>query len=431
MFPETELQAHRDLCVKLHGDMRALIEKATAEKRGLTAEENTSFEAMDKKYEEEKKALEKKERSNQRETELKAKPALDTRRAGREGAPVIIPGNGGGASEEDRALERRAFDSWLRQRPEMWDEEVRTAIQARIAALPPEIRALGLTGAAGGFTVPQAFMTELERAMKSYSGILQACRVVPTQGGATMPWPTVNDTGNIGALLAEGSAAVDTADPTFAAVTFSAYVYTSKIVRVANQLLQDTAFPLENELASMLGERIGRILNNHGTVGTGSSQPKGIVTAMSGGLIVTAASATAIAFNDLVNLMHNVDPAYRARPAVGWMMHDLILKAIKKLVDGQSRPLWLSGIAMKEPDTILGKPYFINQDMDNAITTTKKTILFGDFSKYVVRKVANPIMARLNERYAEYFQTGFVMFDRWDSQLVDAGTGPVSLLQQA
>ena len=428
----------------LHAQMTALSTKAGEENRQLTSEEREQWDRMDGEYigrlvtivDHEK--LEKRERENN---------ALDPSQHGRENT------GSEGEEEEDpippdserrdvrghivsiarwkknRSISR-ALRSFITQAPAEWSDEDRVVIQNRLGQIPKaEARALGLTGSAGGFTIPEDFMVELDRAMLSFSGIAQAARMVPTEGGADMPWPTVNDSGNSGALLAEGGAAADTPDPLFAAVTLQAFVYTSKILRVANQLLQDTAFPLEAELALMLGERLGRIMNTHGTTGDGSSKPRGIVTAVLADTTPeTAASATAIAYNDLLDLQHAVDPEYRNRPKTAWMFHDLILKAIKKLVDGDGRPLWSSGIAVREPETLLGKPFFINQAMDSVIQEDAETILFGDFSKYVIRRVGTPVLTVLRERYAEFFQTAIVMFDRWDSDLVDSGTGPIKVL---
>lgn len=406
---------------ELHAKMTGLLTKAHEENRELSAEEKEEWDRIEAEYVSRQGEITKHETAEKRELEHNA---LDSRRAGREG-------NGGSQTPEAEQREKvnAAFRAFLTQNPGTWDEETRALILSRQTDLPPEIRALGLTGAAGGFTVPEDFMAELDRALLSFSGIAQAARTINTSGGAAMPWPTVNDSGNSGQLLAEGVAADDATDPTFAAITFDAFVYTSRILRVANQLLQDSAFPLERELPLMLGERLGRIMNAHGTTGTGSSQPRGVVTAVLADTTpIPAASATAIAYGDLVDLQHGVDPSYRARNPV-WMLHDLILKAIKKLIDLDGRPIWGAGIAVREPDTILGHRFFINQDMDSVLAAAAESVLYGDFSKYIIRRVLNPTLVVLRERYAEFFQTGIVMFARWDSDLVDAGTGPIKVLQ--
>jgi HK97 family phage major capsid protein len=126
--------------------------------------------------------------------------------------------------------------------------------------------------------------------------------------------------------------------------------------------------------------------------------------------------------------MHSVDPAYRANAR--YMFNDGTLKVLKKKKDGDGQYLWLSGLAVREPDTIMGKPYTINQHMAS-IATGAKVALFGDFSKYYIRRVAGVQVLRLTERYADYNQTAFLMFARADGALVDAGTNPIKHLINA
>jgi HK97 family phage major capsid protein len=112
-----------------------------------------------------------------------------------------------------------------------------------------------------------------------------------------------------------------------------------------------------------------------------------------------------------------------------FMFADSTLKVLKKKKDGDGQYLWSSGVAIKEPDRIGGYPYVINQSMD-AIGSGKKPIMFGDFAKYYIRRVAGADVLRLTERYADYNQTGFLAFQRWDGNLVDAGTNPLKHLVQ-
>jgi HK97 family phage major capsid protein len=182
------------------------------------------------------------------------------------------------------------------------------------------------------------------------------------------------------------------------------------MVRLSVQLLQDAAFDIESWLIKALATRIGRVTNRHFTIGNGTTQPEGIVTAAGAGVL--DASLT-IDYADLIALEHSVDDAYRANAE--WMFHDttlLTLKQMKAVEDG--RPLWLPGLAVNAPDTILGYPYVINQAMPEA-AAEEKGILFGDFSYYFIRDVmADTRILRLEERFAEYLQVGFLMFFRTD-----------------
>ena len=240
-----------------------------------------------------------------------------------------------------------------------------------------------------------------------------------------MPWPSVNDTTVKGRLLAENTG-VTTTDVAFGSTTMHAFKFSSDLVLVSAELMQDSAFDLAMILGSLLGERLGRILADYYTTGTGSSQPQGIVTGATLG--VTAASATAIAADEIYKLKHSVDPAYRN--GAGWMMHDQVLLYVKLLKDGQGRYLWQSSLAGGAPDTIDGQPLTINQSMASSVATTNKTMLYGDFSKFKIREVGEIRLRRLVERYADVDQEGFVAFFRADSRLIDGGTHPIKYLVQ-
>ena len=280
-------------------------------------------------------------------------------------------------------------------------------------------------GSDGGFLAPEGFVPRLERALLSFAGTLQAAEIMTTDTGADLPWPTMDDTGNSGALLGEGNAATDSVDPKTGAVVFSAFMFTSNMVRVQVSLLEDNGVQLANVLGDMLGERIGRALNPYLTVGTGGSQPMGIVTGASQGLQTN--SATTIQFDDLKDLEASVDPAYLG-PGCGYMCHQQIFNVIKKLKDGDGRYLWQPNTQAGMPPTLNGWPVFLNQSMDSTISSGKKTVLFGKLDQYKVRRVNGVRLKRLVERYAEYDQEGFIAFARFDGALLDPGKRAVKYL---
>jgi HK97 family phage major capsid protein len=209
----------------------------------------------------------------------------------------------------------------------------------------------------------------------------------------------------------------------------------SGVVLVPVQLLEDTAFDLESYMVGLLKIRQGRKLNANCTIGDGSGKPTGVVPAASLG--TTGASPTTIAYSEILNLEHSVDPAYRdhKNPKVGFMFADSTLLAVKKLTDSNSRPLWIAGgvsegIQNRRPDTLDGWPFWINQDM-SSLTSTGKSMLFGDFSKYKIRQVRQMQMVRFGERFMDKLQVGFLVWQRFDGNLVDAGTHPVRYFQNS
>jgi HK97 family phage major capsid protein len=187
-------------------------------------------------------------------------------------------------------------------------------------------------------------------------------------------------------------------------------------------------------IARVLGTRLGRLKNFKCTVGTGTNEPFGIVpAAVAAGNTVAGPTGTSTGwtYNNLVDLMHGVDPAYRDNQFSSFMFNDTTLKITRKLADSANRPLWQPGLnagfGSGFPSTILDKPYVINNDMAS-MAPNADSALFGDLSKYKVRNVADGItVMRLTERYADYLQVGFLAFMRFDGQLLDAGTHPIAV----
>ncbi len=280
---------------------------------------------------------------------------------------------------------------------------------------------------AGGFSIQDAAMREVEVALLSFGAMRRAgCTIIRTDTGGPLPIPTVNDTTNVGHLVTEGTTIVTT-DVTFAQLVLDAWKYTSDKVLVSTELMQDNSVNLPSLLGRILGERIGRAVNVDFTTGNGSAKPNGVVNAATFTQLTTGGSSS-LTLTNLVNLYHSVDPSYR--DGAKWMFADGTLAKIKLLVDSQSRPLWLPGLVDRAPDTLLGSPYVINQDMA-AVTSTGKSVLFGDFSKYWIRDVRDVTLLRLDERFAEFLQVAFLAFMRTDGDLLDAGTHPIKGIQQA
>jgi len=285
------------------------------------------------------------------------------------------------------------------------------------------------TPAAGGYTVPDETMRALEIALLDFGGMRRAATIIRTSSGADLPMPTVNDTANVGVILNENTQ-VANQDVAFSSLVLNSFKYSSKQVLVSVELLQDSAVPLGEILGRLLGERIGRITNTHFTVGTGVAMPLGIVPAATVGFTAPATDGqvTAWKYTSMVEMEHSIDPAYRRNAS--WMMSDNALKKSKLILDTQGRPLWAAGIAGGAPDTLLGYPLIINNDMA-VMAANAKSVLFGDLSKYIIRDVLGITLLRLEERYADFHQVAFLAFARMDGDLLDAGTHPVKVFVNA
>lgn len=452
-------------------DLYALRDRANDDKQEWRAEDEAAWEKVNADYDDLTHQIEEAERVdsiNERAKAIEAHqeaPAGDLA-VGRDNITLETAQrrNGGGpASDEDRAL---ALQSWARAGDPCGDltDRHREACQrlnynpyrrgllvplvgtdqanraARAWRMSPdgmaEARALAalaerrdlsaITGSAGAFTFSSDFVNQLEINMLAFGGMLQVADILRTATGNPVEWPTADDTSNTGEQLGESTSVGSSVDPSFAQVVFYAYKFHAKLIKVPNELLQDSAFNLVAVISAMLGERLGRITNTRATTGTGAGTFKGIVTAATLGK--TTASGTVITPDEVLDLIHSVDPAYRI--GARFMFHDNVLLHLRKKKAGDGNYIWQDGLA-GAPSTLWAYPYTINQDMSSTITSTDKTMLFGQLNKYKIRQVSTVRLIRLDERYADLDQVAFDAFMRQDGNLIDAGTAPVEYMQQA
>jgi HK97 family phage major capsid protein len=335
----------------------------------------------------------------------------------------------GKSKDEERQNEvdyKTTFDRYVRFGMEGLNAEQRNCLQRGVQGFSDdEARALSVSGGSpvgiyGGYTVEDEYLRELERAMLQFDSVQSEARVLTTATGATLTAPFGDDTSNTGAILGE-NAEITEQDTTFSQWTIGSYLYTSKLIKISWNLLQDSAFDIQAYIAEIAGERVGRILNSHFTTGTGSAQPQGVVVGSTAG--ATATGSSVIGYDDLINLEHSVPRAYRTN-AAKFMFNDTTLKALRKLKDADGRPIWQPSLQTGVAASLNGRPYVINDDMASPAAAAK-AVLYGDFKHYIVRKVKGFTLVRLNERYAERLQTGFFVYARFDGKVKDAGKGPI------
>lgn len=283
--------------------------------------------------------------------------------------------------------------------------------------------------------VPQGFYHDIEVALKYYGPMMDVSKIITTATGQPLPYPTANDTTQVASIVGEGANVAED-DVTVGNLIFGAWKLSSGLVKVSLELLQDSAFDLETFLKERFAERFGRGLNTLFTNGTGSSEPTGFMTVATAGPTAVGSSGntggsetggTSVGTDDLVALEHAVDPWYRTGAI--YMMNDDTLKRIKQLKDKFGRPIYESpkdGL----PALLNGYPFRINNDLPT-IAVNAKTVYFGRFDKYIIRRVKEMAVIRLVERFADYGQVAFIAFARYDGNLVDAGTHPIKCLVQA
>lgn len=346
-------------------------------------------------------------------------------------------------------LEQRAEDARARLRPIPGDSQARSeddgeAVEYRTAFakaicgpledLSPEERAVLAKGraefraqtagttTAGGFTVPTELSNQIIKSMLAWGPMYDGSVVTEmvTASGNPLKIPTTDDTAVTAGKHTEATALTDDGgkDVTFGQKSLDAYAYDTEFIRWSWELDTDSIFNMEALLGSLLGERLGRIANQELTIGDGTGDPNGIVTASTLG--VTTASATAIVADELIDLVHSVDPAYRTGPKVGFMFNDTTLKLIRKLKDGQGNYLWQMGdVRAGVPGSLLGYNYHVNQAIGSVpgAAAATRVAVFGDFGKYFVRKVGSPVIGVMRERF--WPDLGIAGLIRFDGELGD------------
>ena len=283
----------------------------------------------------------------------------------------------------------------------------------------------GITGLAGGVLVPSTLANSIEKALKTYGGMLEAGSVFSTSTGGDLIMPTVNDTTSKATVVAEYQKSTQKA-PSFGSETLKAYTYRTPIVPVSLELLQDNSFDLESLLSDLLAESFGRGMNEDLTVGDGKGKPKGIIEWATASDATPAASA--IKLDDLIDLIRSVDSAYARNGR--FMFNRNTLYSLVKIKDTTGRYIWQEGAKDGTPPTLFAKPYTLNDDMPD-IAAGKASVLFGDFSKFKIRMVKDFRVIRLNELLAEYLSIGIFGFARLDGLLLNAGTHPIKKLVHA
>ena len=323
---------------------------------------------------------------------------------------------GGGQTDESQAL--RAM---LKGGLSALSQEQRGAMAAR---QNPDIQAAmsTTTGSEGGYTVATEFSRSLIEAMKQMGGVRAVASAIQTATGAQMLFPTADATSEEGEIVGE-NVAVSTGETTVGQANMGVYKYSSKSIELPFELLQDSFIDIEAYIKSLLALRLGRIQNRHQTVGTGTGQPRGIVTGASVGKTGATGQTTSVTYDDLVDLEHSVDPIYRA--AAGWMMHDDSLKVVRKIKDTQGRPIFVPGYEQGNPggapDRLMGRIININQNMA-PMAANAKSILYGDYKKYLIRDVMDVTLFRMTDSaYTLKGQVGFVAFCRSGGNLLDVG----------
>ncbi|NBK26434.1 MAG: phage major capsid protein, partial [Spirochaetia bacterium] len=268
------------------------------------------------------------------------------------------------------------------------------------------------TDTEGGYLVPDEFERTLVEALTEENIFRGLAKVITTSSG-DRKIPVVASKGTASWIDEEGT--ITDTDDAFNQVSIGAYKLAT-MIKVSEELLNDSAFVLEKYISTEFARRIGNKEEEAFFIGDGSGKPTGLLAATGGAQLgVTAASATAITVDEVLDLFYALKAPYRKKAT--FLMNDSTVKAIRKLKDGQGQYLWQPSLQAGTPDTILNRPIYTSAYVPT-IASAAKSIVFGDLGYYWIADRQGRVFKRLNELFAVTGQVGFVATQRVDGKLI-------------
>lgn len=278
------------------------------------------------------------------------------------------------------------------------------------------------TGSEGGYTVDPVIAADLIEKLKDCGGMRRVGTTIRTANGVDMSWPTSDGTSEEGEIIAQNASATD-ADPTFGTTGLNVFKYSSKVVTIPFELLQDSTIDVVALIMRRLRDRLGRIQNRHFTVGVGTTEPLGLVPASTVGKIGTTGQTTTVIYDDLVDLIDSIDLAYLEQGETPkWMFNQTTRRVIRKIKDTMGRPIWTpsydGGISGKFSDQLLGYDVELNNHMAS-MAANAKPIAFGRLSEYIMRDAMDLALFRFDDSaYTKKGQVGFLGWMRSGGNLL-------------
>ena len=385
---------------------KAFLDSHRKENGVLSAEDDAAYTKMEQEITDLGKEIARLERQEALDAELNR--------------PVNRPltGKPGGRADADDGEDKtgRASDDY---RKNFWN-----AMRSK-APMPAVTNALQVgTDSEGGYLVPDEYERTLVEALEEENIFRQMAKVIKTSSG-DRKIPVVASKGTASWIDEEG--AYPESDDSFGQVSIGAYKL-GTMIKVSEELLNDSVFDLQSYISREFARRIGAKEEEAFFTGDGKGKPLGVLAATGGAETgVTAASATAVTADELMDLYYSLKSPYRKKSV--WVLNDSTIKAIRKLKDNNGQYLWQPSLAAGTPDMILGRPIKTSAYMP-VMAAGAKTIAFGDFSYYWIADRQGRSFKRLNELFAASGQVGFLASQRVDGKMILAEAVKV-LVQKA
>lgn len=376
--------------VNLWNAMNSFLDSHRTEKGVLSVEDDATYAEMEKEFDSLTKEIARLDRKDAIENELNKPvntPIVNTPRV---------------EDEEDKA--GRGSKNYKKS---FWNA-------MRSKTIRPDVQdALHIgTDSEGGYLVPDEYEKQLVEALEEENIFRKLATVIKTSSG-DRKIPVVASKGSASWVDEEGL--IPESDDTFGQVSIGAYKL-GTLIKVSNELLADSVFNLEAYISKEFGRRCGAKEEEAFFNGDGTGKPVGVLHATLGAEVgVTAASATEIKADEVIDLFYSLRAPYRKRAV--WILNDSTVKAIRKLKDANGNYLWQPALTAGTPDTILGRPVYTSAYVPS-IAAGNKTIIFGDLSYYWVADRQGRTFKKLSELYATTDQTGFMATQRVDGKLI-------------
>lgn len=367
---------------------KAFLDSRRGDDGLITAEDTATYEKMEEEVVNLGKEIDRLERQQALDLEL-SRPI---------NSPIVNKPTVDTQTKTGRATDeyKQAFWNVMRNRTNF---EVRNALQVG-------------TDSEGGYLVPDEFERTLIQALEEENIFRTLAKVINTSSG-DKKIPVAASKGEASWVEEEGP--ILESDDAFTQVSIGAYKLAT-MIKVSEELLNDSVFNLESYIAKEFARRIGAKEEEAFFIGDGAGKPTGIFNATGGATLgVTAASATAITVDEVMDLFYSLKSPYRKKAV--FVMNDATVKAIRKLKDGNGQYIWQPSITAGTPDTILSRPVNTSSYVPT-IASAAKSIAFGDFSYYWIADRQGRSFKRLNELYATTGQVGFMATQRVDGKLI-------------
>lgn len=382
----------REMRAKTWSDMDAFLTAHQNENGMLSKEDDMTYSRMEAELEGLTNEIKRMERKEQIEMELNK--------------PVNTPLTGkpmANKMDEDTKMGRASNiyknSFWNMMKKKHTNPEVMNALQEG-------------TDSEGGYLVPDEFEATLVEALEEENIFRKLANVITTSSG-DRKIPVVATKGSASWVDEEGT--IKESDDAFTQVSIGAYKL-GTLIKVSNELLNDSVFNLESYITKEFARRIGAREEDAFFNGDGVGKPVDILNETGGAEVgVTTASDKAITADELIDLFYSLKAPYRKNAV--WVLNDATIKAIRKLKDNNGNYLWQPSLVAGTPDTILGRPVYTSTYIPT-IEAGKKVIAFGDFKYYWIADRQGRNFKKLSELYAATDQTGFVATQRVDGKLI-------------